>query len=272
MKQCPQCNRTYADESTTFCLADGALLSAPYDSEATQRIPLPRTTNSSPTEILPSASSQFPQQKSSPKFMYAIIGVMAGLIVILAGIILIPSLLRNQKEGSNVGQATNTADKSINESPKTESPNTTNPETKETPVSTMSPSMTANPSQTLVPMGLTGRWQGQWSSPFGTTFSANVYLESTGTNNGVQGQINWTMKNTPQGSKQSNVGLTAVEYVKGSYNTETRMLTMEGYRKDDPNNIVSLDKYRLVLAGDNSSLGGATWNHGRWRGRLSLSR
>lgn len=33
MKHCPQCNRTYADESLSFCLADGALLSAPYASE-----------------------------------------------------------------------------------------------------------------------------------------------------------------------------------------------------------------------------------------------
>ena len=39
MKQCPQCNRTYADETLTFCLADGALLSAPYDPQATQVLP-----------------------------------------------------------------------------------------------------------------------------------------------------------------------------------------------------------------------------------------
>lgn len=38
MKQCPQCSRTYADKSIAFCLADGALLSAPYDPDATQRI------------------------------------------------------------------------------------------------------------------------------------------------------------------------------------------------------------------------------------------
>lgn len=31
MKRCPACNRTYADETITFCLADGNLLSAPYD-------------------------------------------------------------------------------------------------------------------------------------------------------------------------------------------------------------------------------------------------
>jgi hypothetical protein len=76
------------------------------------------------------------------------------------------------------------------------------------------------------------------------------------------------MKSTPQEAKQSKIGLTAVEYIKGSYNPETRMLMMEGYRKDDPNDIISLDKYRLILSEDNRSLGGATWNHGRWRGRL----
>jgi hypothetical protein len=51
MKHCPTCNRTYADDSTTFCLADGSLLSAPYDPDATQRIPL-HLTNPSPTQVL----------------------------------------------------------------------------------------------------------------------------------------------------------------------------------------------------------------------------
>lgn len=50
MKQCPTCNRTYADDSITFCLADGALLSASYDPNATQRIPA-RLTNPPPTEV-----------------------------------------------------------------------------------------------------------------------------------------------------------------------------------------------------------------------------
>jgi hypothetical protein len=35
MKRCPQCNRTYSDDSFSFCLADGTLLSAPFDSEKT---------------------------------------------------------------------------------------------------------------------------------------------------------------------------------------------------------------------------------------------
>lgn len=34
MKSCPDCNRTFED-TLTFCLVDGAILSAPFDPEAT---------------------------------------------------------------------------------------------------------------------------------------------------------------------------------------------------------------------------------------------
>jgi hypothetical protein len=52
MKACPTCNRTYADETLAFCLVDGAILSAPYDSHETLRIPASRSTNPTQTEIL----------------------------------------------------------------------------------------------------------------------------------------------------------------------------------------------------------------------------
>lgn len=35
MKRCPQCNRTYFDETFSFCLEDGAVLSAGFDPDAT---------------------------------------------------------------------------------------------------------------------------------------------------------------------------------------------------------------------------------------------
>jgi len=35
MKKCPRCNRTYHDETFSFCLEDGAVLSAPFDPDAT---------------------------------------------------------------------------------------------------------------------------------------------------------------------------------------------------------------------------------------------
>ena len=63
MKSCPTCNRTF-DESFTFCLVDGAVLSAPYDPQETQRIPAPRITNPPPTELL--ASSAEPKNANLP--------------------------------------------------------------------------------------------------------------------------------------------------------------------------------------------------------------
>lgn len=53
LKRCPTCNRTYADESLAFCLADGALLSAPYDPQATNELPPARFTDPPPTEVMP---------------------------------------------------------------------------------------------------------------------------------------------------------------------------------------------------------------------------
>lgn len=48
MKRCPECKRTYSDDTIAFCLADGALLSAPYDSEPTLQFPPPKPTEPSP--------------------------------------------------------------------------------------------------------------------------------------------------------------------------------------------------------------------------------
>ena len=65
MKSCPTCSRTF-DDTFTFCLVDGAILSAPYDPQATQRIPDVRVTIPSPTETLPHAASKVPDTTSSP--------------------------------------------------------------------------------------------------------------------------------------------------------------------------------------------------------------
>jgi hypothetical protein len=53
MKKCPQCQRSYADETISFCLADGQLLSPSYDSAATLPLKPARATNGRATEILP---------------------------------------------------------------------------------------------------------------------------------------------------------------------------------------------------------------------------
>lgn len=59
IKQCPSCHRTYSDDSISFCLADGALLSAPYS---------PSKDEAPPTEILPASSraAVSPTQPAKP--------------------------------------------------------------------------------------------------------------------------------------------------------------------------------------------------------------
>lgn len=57
IKRCPTCNRTYSDESISFCLADGALLSAPIE---------PSTREPPPTEILKPPRQVPPTRPATP--------------------------------------------------------------------------------------------------------------------------------------------------------------------------------------------------------------
>ena len=81
MKRCPTCGRTYADESLSYCLDDGSVLSAPYEPEQTQRIPAPRATNLV-TEVLPAGQThQTAKADRKPVLVY----VLIGLVALLAG-------------------------------------------------------------------------------------------------------------------------------------------------------------------------------------------
>lgn len=57
IKECPTCKRTYSDQSITFCLADGSLLSAPFDPQATHDSPVSHSSERRPTEVMNIAAS-----------------------------------------------------------------------------------------------------------------------------------------------------------------------------------------------------------------------
>jgi TonB family protein len=70
IKSCPSCNRTYSDESISFCLADGALLSAPHGSQKeepppTKVLPPPTRAATPPTQP---TSTPVPTITSLPTF------------------------------------------------------------------------------------------------------------------------------------------------------------------------------------------------------------
>lgn len=88
MKRCPTCSRTYADETLSYCLADGALLSASYDPEATLVLPdiqakvLPDTqAKTAPIEVRP--HPQPIRQSVKPHIIYAIAGLLAVFVTIV---------------------------------------------------------------------------------------------------------------------------------------------------------------------------------------------
>ncbi|HEY0546304.1 MAG TPA: hypothetical protein VGC91_13070 [Pyrinomonadaceae bacterium] len=67
VKECPTCKRTYSDASISFCLADGSLLSAPFDPETTQRLPISHPTEQPATEVMhpaPNVGSLLPTQSA----------------------------------------------------------------------------------------------------------------------------------------------------------------------------------------------------------------
>lgn len=74
MKICPTCNRTYTDDTLSFCLQDGSTLSAPDNSQSIKTAPVSDRNNLPPTEVLPSAiktvepAGQATQYQTTPAF------------------------------------------------------------------------------------------------------------------------------------------------------------------------------------------------------------
>lgn len=103
MKKCPTCNRTYSDNSLSFCLEDGALLSPEFESDETlafsKEYPKPAQTDpnfsfdksiatvlAASPETSPSAnrSEQSNKTVTSPHLIYAVSGLLAVTLVVVA--------------------------------------------------------------------------------------------------------------------------------------------------------------------------------------------
>jgi len=122
---------------------------------------------------------------------------------------------------------------------------------------------------------MSGRWQGTWlslsSKSSGYVYSADLQVKVQ-VDGAVEGKINWTVKKAPLGSSLApKVGRSAVEFVKGKFDPASRTLSLAGYKKDDPQGLIGLDRYRLILADNDIVLGGITSSQDTWQGLLSLS-
>lgn len=87
MKQCPRCNRTYADDTLSYCLEDGAVLIRGRDPEDTLINPLPHSSNPPPTvayTAAPPAPAPMPAPVPAPRQrspLAVIAMVLAALVV-----------------------------------------------------------------------------------------------------------------------------------------------------------------------------------------------
>lgn len=130
---------------------------------------------------------------------------------------------------------------------------------------------TAQSEKPLAAADLSGVWQGQWISSRGFLYTTILTLR-VGTDGLATGSFAWTLRRSPRPEEQSKLGMSATEYVSGRTNTTARTVTLEGTRKDDPNSVIGLDRYKMVVSDDGKVMGGITWNHGDWQGQIILSR
>jgi hypothetical protein len=116
----------------------------------------------------------------------------------------------------------------------------------------------------------TTNWDVEWRNPEGHVYTAEMELEVTGSN--VEGFFNWTLRASPRAEERAKIGLTGVEYIRGTYDPDCGLLLLEGKTLDDPNRILGMDQYRIVVSPDVLRLAGMTGHGGEWTGEMKGNR
>ena len=82
MMRCPQCNRSYSDETVIYCLDDGALLTASHGPRETLILPQPRVTDPFPVAVPQTqlAQPQIVRQGVRPAIVYALVALLAMVV------------------------------------------------------------------------------------------------------------------------------------------------------------------------------------------------
>ncbi len=257
MKKCPNCNQTFSDDNL-FCLNDGTPLVS--ISETGQPPPFFQTQASAPTQFISRGQMNAASSPAnSSKWLYFIIGVMATALVALGTAFF---LSRPPAERETAKTELNAkSNESVSNNNQSNVENKMNQSTTNT--SNAIPAATSRPTASINPnFRPDGRWTGDWNSKT-TSFTAQMNLTDNGAGK-FSGEIYWTLRNSTNPKKMYKTGATATEYVQSTFNPTTRTLSLIGYRKDDPNDIVVLDKYNLILAENNQTFGGGSKSNGRF--------
>jgi hypothetical protein len=129
-------------------------------------------------------------------------------------------------------------------------------------------------STTLSGYGQTIKYTGTWTKvQTSYVFDFDLILTMKESNQ-VEGYFLWKIIHYDENdllSKEyyeSKIGLTAKEYVKGSYDPQSRAYFLKGYMKEDPHAIIGIDTYKLKVD-ENENLSGTTNANGSWLGRIN---
>ncbi|MCA1558116.1 MAG: DUF1566 domain-containing protein [Acidobacteria bacterium] len=119
MKRCPQCKRTYVDESLFYCMEDGVPLQSSQDLQATEILQYPLATPSQVTQPSPYAQAAA-QPNSRTRSFNAIHIIILVLAVLLTGsVVALVYKKRNAGTDSKPGQTDSTpakqAERNVNE-------------------------------------------------------------------------------------------------------------------------------------------------------------
>lgn len=120
-----------------------------------------------------------------------------------------------------------------------------------------------------------GNWTGTWDSPNGSVYTAVAQFTVT-PDGSLDGTITWTLKDTRRSDLAPKVGQSGTEHVHGTFDARCRVAIFAGYKLDDPQSILGMDHYQLILAPNGQGFGGVTGNdQGKgdtWSGMFSLRR
>jgi len=257
MKKCPNCNQIFGDDND-FCPNDGTTLVVDTGQMGFGGFP---TSGEMPTQYVARPTQHVSLGAPSSNIQYLVIGVLATALV---GVGLYLFLSRDS--------AKQTSDPNGNLSQTNSAVNTPPSLTPGVAVPPENRNYTSTSSQPAVDPYISpaGKWQGQWTNGKGSAFGQVFTLTDEG-NGRISGQIVHTLQQTINPQKMGKIGLTAVEYVQGSYDPNTRLIMLSGIRKNDPNDLIILDKYRLSISANNSVVAGETVG-GKSRGQISLRR
>ncbi len=258
MKKCPICNQIFSDDND-FCTNDGTTLI--MESGQVGFVGF-STSGEMPTQYIPRPNQGFSPAAPNSSILYLVIGVLATALVGVGLYLFLTrdSGKRTDDENANLSKATSAA--STQSSP--------GPGVGATPAADRTPGPTVSGSTVAPIASPSGRWQGQWTNGKGSAFGQQLTLTDEG-NGRVTGQVVHTLQQTINPQKTGKIGLTAVEYVQGTYDPNTRIIVLSGTRKSDPNGLIILDKYRLSISADNAVIAGETVG-GKSRGQIRLRR